>query len=97
MYGRSSNAWVGDGDRREQRASFGMRGVSAGGFFTSRNIPLHPQLIHYRFLVDSVWEKLERIARILGDRDSTVGSYINAILVEHLTIYADDIEIWRKL
>ena len=46
---------------------------------------------------DSVWEKLERIARILGDRDSTVGSYINAILVEHLTIYADDIEIWRKL
>ena len=31
---------------------------------------------------DSVWEKLERIARILGDRDTTVGSYIN---------------IWRKL
>lgn len=46
---------------------------------------------------DSVWEKLERIARILGDRDTTVGSYINAILVEHLAMYADDIEIWRKL
>lgn len=46
---------------------------------------------------DSVWEKLERIARILGDRNTTVGSYINAILVEHLTMYADDIEIWRKL
>lgn len=46
---------------------------------------------------DSVWEKLERITRILGDRDTTVGSYINAILVEHLTMYADDIEIWRKL
>lgn len=46
---------------------------------------------------DSVWEKLERIARILGDRDTTVGSYINAILVEHLTMYADDTEIWRKL
>ena len=46
---------------------------------------------------DSVWEKLERIARILGDRDTTVGSYINAILVEHLNLYADDIEIWRKL
>lgn len=45
----------------------------------------------------SVWEKLERIARILGDRDTTVGSYINAILVEHLTMYADDTEIWRKL
>ena len=46
---------------------------------------------------DSVWEKLERIARILGDRDTTVGSYINAILIEHLKQYADDIEIWRKL
>lgn len=46
---------------------------------------------------DSVWAKLERIARILGDRDTTVGSYINAILVEHLSMYADDTEIWRKL
>lgn len=46
---------------------------------------------------DSVWAKLERIARILGDRDTTVGSYINAILVEHLDIYGDDTEIWRKL
>ena len=46
---------------------------------------------------DSVWAKLERIARILGDRDTTVGSYINAILVDHLNLYADDIEIWRKL
>ncbi len=46
---------------------------------------------------DSLWEKLERIARILGDRDTTVGSYINVILVEHLNLYADDIEIWRKL
>ena len=46
---------------------------------------------------DSVWEKLERIARILGDRDTTVGSYINAVLLEHLNLYADNIEIWRKL
>ena len=46
---------------------------------------------------DSVWEKLERIARILGDRDTTLGSYINAVLLEHLNLYADDIEIWRKL
>ncbi len=52
----------------------------------------HPVNIDY-----SVWEKLERIARILGDRDTTVGSYINAILAEHLDIYGDDIEIWRKL
>ena len=58
----------------------------------SKLVKRHPVNIE-----DSVWAKLERIARILGDRDSTVGSYINAILVEHLTIYADDIEIWRKL
>ena len=46
---------------------------------------------------DDIWEQLERIARILGERDTTVGSYINAILAEHLDIYGDDIEIWRKL
>ena len=52
---------------------------------------------HQVNIEDSVWAKLERIARILGDRDTTVGSYINAVLLEHLNLYADDIEIWRKL
>lgn len=46
---------------------------------------------------EEVWEQLERIARILGDRGANVGSYINAVLAEHLNFYADDIEIWRKL
>lgn len=58
----------------------------------SKLVKRHPVNIE-----DSVWAKLERIARILGDRDTTVGSYINAVLVEHLIMYADDIEIWRKL
>ena len=58
----------------------------------SKLVKRHPVNIE-----DSVWEKLERIARILGDRDTTVGSYINAILVEHLELYGDDTEIWRKL
>lgn len=58
----------------------------------SKLVKRHPVNIE-----DSVWEKLERIARILGDRDTTVGSYINAILVEHLDLYRDDTEIWRKL
>ena len=58
----------------------------------SKLVKRHPVNIE-----DSVWAKLERIARILGDRDTTVGSYINAILLEHLNLYADDIEIWRKL
>ena len=46
---------------------------------------------------ESVWEQLERVARILGDRGSNVGGYINAILSEHLKTYASDIEVWRKL
>ena len=46
---------------------------------------------------EEVWAQLERIARILGDRGANVGSYINAVLAEHLKFYADDIEIWRKL
>ena len=46
---------------------------------------------------DDIWEQLERIARILGERGTTVASYINAVLVEHLNLYADAIEIWRKL
>ena len=46
---------------------------------------------------ESIWEQLERVARILGYRGSNVGSYINAILSEHIKIYASDIEVWRKL
>ncbi len=46
---------------------------------------------------ESVWEQLERVARILGDRGANVGSYINAILSEHLNLYASVIEVWRKL
>lgn len=44
-----------------------------------------------------LWDQLERVSRILGDRGTTVSSYANTILAEHLKLYADDIEIWRKL
>ncbi len=44
-----------------------------------------------------LWDQLERVSRILGDRGTTVSNYANAILAEHLKQYADDIEIWRKL
>lgn len=46
---------------------------------------------------DEIWEQLERIARILGERGTTVASYINAVLADHLRVYSPDIEIWRKL
>ena len=44
-----------------------------------------------------LWDQLERVSRILGDRGTTVSSYANAILAEHLKQYIDDFEIWRKL
>lgn len=46
---------------------------------------------------DDIWEQLERIARILGERGTTVASYINAVLSDHLRAYSPDIEVWRKL
>ena len=46
---------------------------------------------------DDIWEQLERIARILGERGTTVASYINAVLADHLRAYSPDIEIWRRL
>lgn len=46
---------------------------------------------------DDIWEQLERIARILGNRGTTVASYINAVLADHLRAYSPDIEVWRKL
>ena len=45
----------------------------------------------------NLWDQLERVSRILGDRGTTVSNYANAILAEHLKQYSDDIEIWRKL
>lgn len=52
---------------------------------------------HALNIESDLWDRLERVARILGDRGTTVSSYANAILAEHLKQYADDIEIWRKL
>ena len=52
---------------------------------------------HHVNIEEDVWAQFERIARILGDRGANVGSYINSVLAEHLNLYADDIEIWRKL
>ncbi len=78
---------VGKQQRKSDYADF-----KAAYLAPSKLMKRHPVNIE-----DSVWAKLERIARILGDRDTTVGSYINAILSEHLNLYADDIEIWRKL
>lgn len=78
---------IGKQQRKSDYADF-----KAAFLTPSKLLKRHPVNIE-----DSVWEKLERIARILGDRDTTVGSYINAILADHLRAYSPDIEIWRKL
>ena len=82
---------------KQQRIGKQQRKSDFAEFKAAYLVPSKLSKRHPVNIDDSVWEKLERIARILGDRDTTVGSYINTILVEHLRMYADDIEIWRKL
>ncbi len=82
---------------RQQRVGKQQRKSDYADFKATYLTPAKLMKRHPVNIEDSVWEKLERIARILGDRDTTVGSYINAVLLEHLNLYADDIEIWRKL
>ena len=82
---------------RQQRVGKQQRKSDYADFKATYLIPAKLKKRHPVNIEDCVWAKLERIARILGDRDTTVGSYINAVLLEHLNLYADDIEIWRKL
>ena len=82
---------------KQQRVGKQQRKSDYADFKATYLTPTKLMKRHPVNIEDSVWEKLERIARILGDRDTTVGSYINAVLVEHLNLYAGDIEIWRKL
>ena len=82
---------------KQQRVGKQQRKSDYADFKAAYLTPAKLEKRHPVNIEDSVWEKLERIARILGDRDTTVGSYIHAVLLEHLNLYADDIEIWRKL
>ena len=82
---------------KQQRIGKQQRKSDYADFKTIYLAPSKLMKRHPVNIEDSVWAKLERIARILGDRDTTVGSYINAVLLEHLNLYANDIEIWRKL
>ena len=82
---------------KQQRVGKQQRKSDYAEFKATYLAPSKLEKRHPVNIEDCVWAKLERIARILGDRDTTVGSYINAVLLEHLNLYADDIEIWRKL
>ena len=82
---------------KQQRIGKQQRKSDFADFKETYLMPFKLTKRHSVNIEESVWEQLERVARILGDRGSNVGSYINAILSEHLTLYASDIEVWRKL
>ena len=82
---------------KQQRIGKQQRKSDFADFKETYLMPSKLMKRHSVNIEESVWEQLERIARILGDRGSNVGSYINAILSEHLKTYASDIEVWRKL
>ena len=82
---------------KQQRVGKQQRKSDFADFKETYLMPSKLTKRHSVNIEESVWEQLERVARILGDRGSNVGSYINSILSEHLKIYASDIEVWRKL
>ena len=82
---------------KQQRVGKQQRKSDFADFKETFLMPSKLMKRHSVNIEESVWEQLERVARILGDRGANVGSYINAILSEHLKIYASDIEVWRKL
>ncbi len=82
---------------KQQRVGKQQRKSDFSDFKATFLLPSKLTKRHSVNIEESVWEQLERIARILGDRGSNVGSYINAVLSEHLKTYASDIEVWRKL
>ena len=82
---------------KQQRIGKQQRKSDFADFKATYLMPSKLTKRHSVNIEESVWEQLERIARILGVRGSNVGSYINSILSEHLKIYASDIEVWRKL
>ena len=82
---------------KQQRIGKQQRKSDFADFKETYLMPSKLMKRHSVNIEESIWEQLERVARILGDRGSNVGSYINAILSEHIKIYASDIEVWRKL
>ena len=82
---------------KQQRIGKQQRKLDFAEFKATFLVPAKLVKRHALNIEDDLWDQLERVSRILGDRGTTVSSYANAILAEHLKQYADDIEIWRKL
>lgn len=82
---------------KQQRIGKQQRKSDFAEFKTTFLTPAKVMNRHPVNIEDDIWEQFERIARILGERGTTVASYINAVLADHLRAYSPDIEIWRKL
>ncbi len=82
---------------KQQRIGKQQRKSDFAEFKTTFLTPAKLVNRHALNIEGNLWDRLERVARILGDRGTTVSSYVNAIIAEHLKQYADDIEIWRRL
>lgn len=82
---------------KQQRIGSKQRRLDFGEYKASYLAPVKIENRHSLNISNATWERLERVARILGDRGANVGSYAERILSEHLDAYADDIEAWRKL
>lgn len=82
---------------KQQRIGKQQRKSDFAEFKTTFLTPAKMVNRHPVNIEDDIWKQLERIARILGERGTTVASYINAVLADHLRAYSPDIEIWRKL
>lgn len=82
---------------KQQRIGSKQRRLEFGDYKANYLAPVKIENRHSLNISNATWERLERVARILGDRGANVGSYAERILSEHLDAYADDIEAWRKL
>lgn len=82
---------------KQQRIGKQQRKSDFAEFKATFLVPAKLMNRHALNIEGDLWDQLERVSRILGDRGTTVSSYANAILAEHLKQYAEDIEIWRKL
>ena len=82
---------------KQQRVGIKQRKLEFGEYKATYLIPVKIVKRHSLNISDATRERLERYARILGDRGANVGSYAERIIREHLDLFGDDLEAWRKL
>lgn len=82
---------------KQQRVGIKQRKLEFGEYKATYLVPEKIVNRHSLNISNATWERLERYARILGDRGANVGSYAERIICEHLDLFGDDLEAWRKL